>query len=229
VERDPVRPDDVVQAAALVGEALQPVVDEDWSVRAGSLEWDVDTTVAHMAGATAKYALCLSSATTRFIALRLVRYPDASTHDLLRAVASTARSLGAVAEAAPATARAYHASGMADPEGFVAMACVELLVHGADAAAGLSVQLQPPDGLCERVVQRLFPWVTHPAPSWNLLLWATGRLALPNVAALDESWRWHAAPLDEWDGAVPQRRADPPTEYRFDTLSGRWQPVWQAG
>src|SRR5262249_58442678 len=90
VERDPVRPDDVVQAAALVGEALQPVVDKDWSVRAGSLDWDVDTTVAHMAGAAAKYALCLSSTTTHFIALRLVRYPDASRHDLLHAVASTA-------------------------------------------------------------------------------------------------------------------------------------------
>jgi hypothetical protein len=118
---------------------------------------------------------------------------------------------------------------MADPEGFVAMGCVELLVHGADAAAGLDVELRPPDGLCERVVRRLFPSATHPAPPWDLLLWATGRLALPDVAALDESWRWHAGPLDEWDGAVPQRRADPPPEYRFEPVSGRWEPQWPAG
>jgi len=223
-----VRPNDVVEAAHLVGDALEPVADEDWTVRAGSLNWDVATTVTHMAGATAKYALCLSSAATRYIALQLVRYPGASTHDLLGAVAATARSLATVADAAPATTRAYHASGMADPEGFVAMACVELLVHGADAATGLKVELHPPDGLCERVVRRLFPWVTHPAPPWDLLLWATGRLALPEVAALDESWRWHAAPLDEWDGALPQRRADPPVAYRFDPVSGCWQPQWQA-
>jgi len=224
-----VRPNDVVEAADLIGEALRPVADQDWSVRAGSLDWDVATTVAHMAGAVAKYALCLSSTTTRFIALQLRPYPGASTHDLLDTVAATARSLAAVADAAPATARAFHASGMADPEGFVAMGCVELLVHGADAAAGLTVELRPPDGLCERVVRRLFPWATHPATLWDLLLWSTGRLALPDVAALDESWRWHVEPLAEWTGGVPQRRADPPTEYRFDVVSGRWEPQWQAG
>jgi uncharacterized protein (TIGR03083 family) len=223
-----VRPEDVVVAADVIGEVLYPVSDLDWSVRAGSLDWDVTTTVAHMAGAVAKYALCLSSATTRFIALRLMRYPGATNDDLVAAVTSTARSLAAAAANAPATTRAYHSSGMADAEGFVAMGCVELLVHAGDIAAGLTVELHPPDDLCERVLQRLFPWVTHAAPPWERLLWATGRIALPEAAGLDESWRWHAAPLDEWDGAMPERQADPPTSYRYDTKTGRWEPHWST-
>jgi hypothetical protein len=224
VAREPVRPDDVVVAADVIGGVLYLVADLDWSVPAGSLEWDVATTVAHMAGAVAKYALCLSCATTRFIALHLVRYPQATNLDLVEAVTSTARSLAAVAANAPTTTRAYHVSGMADPEGFVAMGCVELLVHGHDIATGLSVELHPPEDVCERVLQRLFPWVTHTASPWERLLWATGRTALHDAAALDESWRWHAAPLDEWDGAIPQRQADPPTAYRYDTMTGRWEP-----
>jgi hypothetical protein len=179
-----------------------------------------------MAGAVAKYALCLSSATTRFIALRLTRYPQATNDDLVAAVTSTARSLAAIATSTPATTRAYHASGMADPEGFVAMGCVELLVHTRDIAAGLTVELHPPGGVCERVLQRLFPWVTHASPPWERLLWATGRAALPEAAALDESWQWHAAPLDEWDGALPQQQAEPPTAYRYDAMTGRWEPDW---
>src|ERR1700691_2717284 len=54
-------PEDVVAAAATVETALRQVVGRDWSVQAGPLEWDVERTITHMIGATAKYTLYLAS------------------------------------------------------------------------------------------------------------------------------------------------------------------------
>ena len=54
-------PDDVVAAAATAEAALRPLAGRDWSVRAGPLEWDVERTITHMIGATAKYTLYLAS------------------------------------------------------------------------------------------------------------------------------------------------------------------------
>jgi hypothetical protein len=42
-----------------------------------------------------------------------------------------------------------------------------------------------------------------PRPAAATLRWATGRIVLPGREPVT-SWRWHCAPLDEWDGAVPR-------------------------
>src|SRR5437588_3588560 len=122
------KPDNVVVAADAFAHALGPWTGQDWNVPAGSLEWDIRSTVAHAAGATAKYALCLASGTSRFIAIRSAQYPDATNDDLLHAVVSTAHALREVARSVPDERRAFHISGMADAEGFVAMGCAEILV-----------------------------------------------------------------------------------------------------
>src|SRR5439155_10071354 len=95
------RPDDVVTAAEAAAAALGSSTARDWTVPAGTLEWDVRSTLAHAAGATAKYALCLASGTSRFIALRSEQYADATNDDLLHALVSTARALRQVAVAVP--------------------------------------------------------------------------------------------------------------------------------
>jgi hypothetical protein len=56
-ERLVLAPEDVIAAATAAEAALRPVADRDWSVQAGPLEWDVERTIAHMIGATAKYTL----------------------------------------------------------------------------------------------------------------------------------------------------------------------------
>jgi hypothetical protein len=43
-------------------------------------------------------------------------------------------------------------------------------------------------------------WTTLPA-----LLWANGRVALPGHPR-QARWRWHCAPLEEWDGVNPADR-----------------------
>jgi len=213
----------VNQAADTVTAALADAVGADWSVRAGSLDWDVRTTITHAASAAVKYALCLSSQTTRPIALRSSAYPDASPSDLLAALGAVARSLAQVAASAPSGARGFHLAGMADAEGFMAMACAEILVHGADVAAGLGLELAPPDDLCRRVAGRLFPWAPQDRPGWDTLAWATGRIELPELDQLDSSWIWHCAPLDEWDGAIPGWQ--PVMEWLWDDRSRKWRPL----
>ena len=34
------------------------------------------------------------------------------------------------------------------------------------------------------------------------------------------------APLDEWDGTVLRKDANPPTGYEWDHDAGRWRPHW---
>lgn len=98
--------------------------------------------------------------------------------------------------------------GMADPSGFAAMACDEMLIHTDDAARGLDVSFDPPHELAEPVLRRLFPWVSEVTDPWQQLRWANGRIELDGRPRLTD-WAWHCAPLDEWDGTMPRRPARP--------------------
>jgi hypothetical protein len=124
---------------------------------------------------------------------------DASPADVLEFAETGGRILAATVRTSSPDVRAYHPTGMADPEGFAAMGCVELLAHGHDIAQGLGLVLDPPRDPCARVLERLFPQVVA-APvdvgPWTTPLWATGRADLPGHPRVTE-WRWRGAPLDE--------------------------------
>src|SRR6202050_5836435 len=93
--------DDVVAAAAIVEAALRPVAGRDWSVRAGLLEWDVEQTISHMIGATAKYTLYLASRCEHFIGVAVTRWPDATNEEGVDSVVPVGARLAAVAAAPP--------------------------------------------------------------------------------------------------------------------------------
>jgi hypothetical protein len=84
------------------------------------------------------------------------------------------------------------------------MACDELLVHGDDAARGLGLEFDHDAPLAAQVLARLFPWHTvGPGDDpWQILLWANGRIDLEGRPHQGR-WRWHSAPLAEWDGTGP--------------------------
>jgi len=148
--------------------------------------------------------------------------PNAELLDVLDAAAATPAH---VARAAPAGARAFHTDGMADTCGFLAMGCDEILVHGWDAVRGLGGEFAAPADLAGRVLRRLFPWAPPDASAWQTLLWANGRVDLPGRAERPgPDWAWHCAPLDEWDGTVPRRDANPPSRYEWGGQGGRWSP-----
>jgi hypothetical protein len=104
-------PDDAVAAAVTVESALRPVAGRDWSVQAGPLEWDVEQTITHMLGATAKYTLYLASRCQHFIGLTVRRWPDATNDEVIDSVVPVATGLAAVAAVTPPGVRAYHVAG----------------------------------------------------------------------------------------------------------------------
>ena len=218
-----IQPADVVTAGECVADALQAGIDLDWSVRAGNLDWTVDQTISHLTAAPVKYSLYLASRSPDFIAVTIASWPDATKTERIDAIRSVAHALANIAAATPPDVRACHSSGMLDAEGFVALGCLELLVHGHDICAGLGLPLEPSSDLAERLVARLVPWlVEDDAPSWRKILWHTGRIDIPGRAHSDEMWRAVAIPLSEWDGSIPRR--DPRPVVGWVRGAGGWEP-----
>ena len=204
-----VEPDDLILAATAVAEAISPVIEGDWSGRAGGIDWTCRQTLDHVPNALLLYAAHLATRATR--GLPAPRDGDlmASPRRLLGVVVETAHILASVGQGVDSSERAFHPAGMADAEGFCAMGCDEILVHGKDIAVGMGVPFDPPVELVARVLARLFPWAPTDVDPWVALLWANGRTELPGHGRLDADWYWQAAPLSEWDG-VPGRRESPP-------------------
>lgn len=198
----PVRPEDLVQAADVCTGALRSLTETDGHTRAGSLDWTCRETLAHVG--QLNYAATLARRESKTLPSVLVAAPDALMADLVDCMVSMAAVLAETARAAPATARGFHPAGWADGEGFLAMAVDEILVHTHDVTCGLGRSFAPPDRLARLVLDRLFPWWPRQSPSWPALLWANGRGPLPGHASLGAEWLWHCAPLDEWDGTIPQ-------------------------
>jgi hypothetical protein len=168
-------PDDVVTAAATAEAALRPVIGRDWSVRAGTLDWDVERTITHMIAAPAKYTLYLASRCEHFIGLTVTRWPDATNEEVIDSIVPVATGLAAVAAATPSGVRAFHVTGPSSAADYVGRACVELLVHADDALSGLGVAFAPPADLCQRVLARQFPDAAGPGNPWHGLLAANNR------------------------------------------------------
>jgi hypothetical protein len=199
--------EDLRVATSCFRDALLPdAAIHEWDAPAAGLQWDCRTTVDHVASCLIGYSAVLASgATTRW--RHRVRNEDrtANPDDLVEIVAAGGQVLAAVAEAMPLDRRAFHAAGMADVDGFVAMGCDEVLVHGQDVARAFDIDFDPPSDLADRVVRRLFPWAPSDRDPWATLLWANGRNALPDLPPIGSDWRWHCAPVDEWNGQIPRR------------------------
>jgi hypothetical protein len=188
-------PADLIRAGDFVAGILGPAVGADWSVAAGPLEWDCRRTLDHLPDTLLLYAGHLACRAGR--GLPYVRHgePGISPRRLLGVMTMSVHILAAVAMAAPAETLAFHPAGFSDPAGFCAMGCDELLVHGADIAAGLELAFTPPADLVAPVLGRLFPSAPQGSDPWTTLLWANGRVTLPGHERLPAEWTWHAAPL----------------------------------
>ena len=205
----PVTAADVNLAVALAADTLATALDQNWHVPAGTLDWDCWETVEHMADDLFAYAAQLGPRkppqnTHVPFAWQAKREggptattfadPEGGNAGLVQMLEACGAFLAAlVATSAPET-RAYHAMGLADPEGFAAMGIVEVLVHMHDVAAGLHVDWSPPDDLCDRVLHRLFPEAPTDTERWPTLLWSTGRGEIAGREQIVGQWRWHAAP-----------------------------------
>jgi len=176
---------------------LLPVTDRNWSVRAGTLEWDCWHTAEHIGDCLLSYAWQLAvQPTTRYVRAIATAEKDASPAEVLEFAVTGGRVLASMVRTSPAHVRAFHPAGNADPEGFAALGCNEALLHGNDIAQGFGLSLDPPRNVCRRVLARLFPQVPSELADtdpWTSLLWAGGRTELPDHQ--QPQWRPHPAPL----------------------------------
>ncbi len=194
----PVTADDLDEAFDCVAGGLRPAVGRDWRSAVGTGIWTARATAEHVGDCLLAYAAQLIvQPTDRYVPFA-AEARDTRAADLLELVRAGAGILAATVRATGSDVRAYHPSGLADAEGFAGMGCVELLVHGEDVARGLHLALDPPREVCERVLARMFPEQAadvEGADPWDGLLWATGRIELPDQERRT-SWRWRAAPLE---------------------------------
>ncbi len=224
--RDEITPEMIREIGAFVFAQIEPYCEESWDIPAAGLEWDVRTTVGHMTGAVSKYTLSLAARATRFLSLRMHPMPDVTSRELASAVPIVSDALASVAASAPPGARGFHVTGMADAEGMLGMAAVELICHGADVVRTFGAQYQPPETFCRAVVDRMFPWSPHGFDGWATLEWATGRRELPGQRSfLNDEWPWLSTPFSEWNGVVPDGDAPMVSEFVWDDSSATWRAL----
>jgi uncharacterized protein (TIGR03083 family) len=207
-----VTPGALESTAEAVVAALRPGVGLDWSRTAGTLDWTVEATVAHMAAGIAKHLIYLTSRSSRFIAVATGRWPDATQEEMLDAIVGCAAAMANAARQSPPGSMGFHVSGMHDAEGFLAMDVVDLLVHAEDVTQGLGLDFSPSDELCEVALDFGHPEYAGRRPAWPTLLWVWGR---PHPAT--SSW-----------GAAPAQRSDQsemPLEFALDDVTGEWRPT----
>src|SRR3984957_3627853 len=195
--------DDVLAAEAECRSFLVPHVEADWSGAVPGLDHTVASVVAHAANGPLWYALDLWGGPGDDAAFDLKVRAGAANDALMVSLRSAARVCAASVDAAPAGMRGFHPAGAADASGFAAMACDEMLIHTDDAARGLGLTFTPDGELAGRVAARLFPWHDRGAEDqWQLPRWANGRTDLPGRPS-QKGWKWHCAPLADWDGRQP--------------------------
>jgi uncharacterized protein (TIGR03083 family) len=195
----------VLQAAGACQALLGAAVGRDWARKLPHLDFTVAQAVTHMAEGTLWYATDLAAGPQRLDTMELRVPPSTAPAELVRTIGAFATVLARVIDASPPEARGWHPFGLADASGFAAMACDEFLVHTDDVARGLEVPFAPPPELARATLERLFPWAPSDADPWAALLWANGRNDLPGQPR-QVDWRWHGAPLEEWDGRNPAGR-----------------------
>ena len=194
--------DDLRAVVRCFRETLDPALGRDWSVPAGALEMSCRDTLDHLATGLAYYVGQLATRTpVRRIPIR-DREDTHTAAELVEITETAALALAAVAEATPPDARAYHVLGRADPESFLAMACVEVLVHAWDVAQGLDLPMGPPAGIAPKLLRRLYRLAPTGHDAWQTVLYASGRIPLGDLPHRhDGAWGWHVPPLAEWDGS----------------------------
>ena len=199
--RNPVTPDDLDSAVDVVAAMLTAAIDADWSIPAGPVTWSCAETVEHMGKVGVHYAAQLAvGAETVHVRVMAEPHPEGTNARRSQFLQAGGRLLSRVARAMPPDASALHPWGQADVEGWVAIACAEFLLHGADIAAGLGCAFDPDDEVCARVLARVAP--EHAALAyradlggWGGLTYAAGRRAVDGLPAVGQ-WRWRAGPLD---------------------------------
>jgi hypothetical protein len=188
-------PDLIARVAEETRTALSPLVRADWSVPARDLEWSCRQTAVHLADAYfAHAARIVAQPQDWFVPAEVVVDDSVDPERLLQVIGACAELLRCAGIVADPRTRAWHPWGTSDTAGSIAMGAAEGLVHTGDIAAGLGSDWRPPAELCRPVIDRIFPDAPDADPT-DVLLWCTGRAALPDLPR-QATWRWDASVRD---------------------------------
>ena len=205
-DRNPVSSDDLCVAAGLVAGSIRRLDSELFEKLAYGLEWTRSATATHIARVLSYYAGSLARKSQESPGTRGLALSEGSIEAAAWQIESNAGVLAIISDSTSPDIRGFHRTGLPDAEGFLAMGCVEVLLHGYDAVVGTDSEFDPDDELCKRVLGRLFPWAPQDGRGWIALLWATGRGELDGRESLGETWMWHNELLSEWEGDIPDSR-----------------------
>jgi hypothetical protein len=198
---------DVERAVALTAEALRPAPAGAWDAQAGPMDCSCWDAMDHLNNGVFSYATRLVKPVVQgrptifwklpgTPSLPLVTDREAGPEAAIEALLMVGGLVAAVVDTRPATARAWHIWGTADPEGYAAMGVVETLAHAFDLTQGLGLGFEAPADLVAPALARLFPEAPADTDPWPTLLWAAGRGELAGRAKRGPDWTWHSAPLD---------------------------------
>ncbi|GAA2706839.1 hypothetical protein Apa02nite_032460 [Actinoplanes palleronii] len=193
----PIGPDDLARAVRALGETLEPLLDRDWSVPAGTLDWSCRQTLAHIGHDLLAYALQVAGqAQHAYLPADLTIRDEATMAEVLTIVEGCGALLVATLRAAGPDVRAWH-FGPSDTSGFAALGVAEIILHLYDISRGLLAPWWPPAKFSSRVLARLAPDATAEQQlatgrrqhSTQVLLRYTGRVGDP------VPWRWQVPPV----------------------------------
>jgi hypothetical protein len=170
-------------AANAVLSTLRPLLHEDWSAQAGTLDWTCWQTLDHMVDCVFSYALQLASrAPQGFPPLgELHGLPEAQAGDLLVALTGITELFGTFLRFVPTDVEASDGVVALKPDDWAARAAYELLIHTHDIATGLGTSFFPPLAIASWVVDSPNLWMldrTAASPggdAWESLLMCSGR------------------------------------------------------
>jgi hypothetical protein len=149
----------------------------------------VTAVTQHLVSCLAWYAHDLAAGSDEVSPADLVARPEAPLATVVSSVAAWGEVLARTVDGAGRTDRGWHAHGIADPAGFAAIGCAEMLIHGTDVADALELSWSPPADVAAAVLTRLFPEVTDVPDPMVGLRWATGRVDLPGRSSRT-SWTY---------------------------------------
>src|ERR1700760_2304058 len=114
--------DDLDSVISCVMSGLLPITDRDWSVAAGTLEWDCWHTAEHLGDCLLSYAAQLAvQPPDRYVEFMAAAGEGAGPAEVLELVQAGGGFLVAMIRTAPPGARAYHPSGVTGPAGFAGL------------------------------------------------------------------------------------------------------------
>ena len=163
--------------------ALGEVVDSDWSVPAGTLEWSCRHTVDHMIDCVFSYSWQLAArAQGGFLPFQELRsLPEATNGDLLAGLRGIGALFAALIRSVPCDSVASDGLLSLDVDDWAARGAYEVLLHTHDVLQGHGAGFEPSDALCRWVLASPRLWMLDrdrargASDPWEALLLGSGR------------------------------------------------------